>query len=1337
LKNQPIAIVGMSCRLPGANDIHQFWDLMIQGKNAVAPVPATRLNRELYFNPKVGTRGCSYSDLAALVDYSDAEVIDDLITAHDLQNHDPAHLTLLRVVRDAMNHAGISAAAWKGRQVGTFIGHTTASMLGGDYVYGTHIPQVADYLRETNLSDLLPSGASQQIMQQLTEQVRSQFPWRTRERNPQLAVGHAARLVSKKFGLNGPSMIFNSACASSLQAIGHGMKSLQLGRVEAAIVGGASCFSSDTLVLFSAAQSLSAEGSFPFTEQAQGLIVGEGYVVFVLKTLEKALADHDTIHAVLSGVGISSDGSGMSLWAPRMEGQIEAVQRAYGDQVDVSTLDYVEGHATSTHLGDKTELATLTQILKGKLPAGKSIPIGSVKRNIGHCLEAAGAAGLLKVVLSMQQETIPPAVEPDAQLNKSVDWAQTPVYPPSTALPWPAHPDGRPRRAGVNAFGIGGLNVHLVVEDFPPARVAAAGRPTTFSHSNGHSNGTNGVLKKNGFHGSQPRLLQKREEERSVAIIGAGLVLPGVKNFDQFRFALESSQRMLKPLPKTPWDAQLFADRTRWGEQTIPIPGAGAVTDFAYDWKKHRIPPKQIAQASPLQFLILDAVDQAIQQAGYVSGKKKKDADPALRTLDHERTGCIVGTTFGGDFSTQLVMGLRLPETRESLRNLLQAHGLAPEQCDQVLERFTEQLFKEMPSLIDETGSFTSSALASRITKAYDLMGGGVAVECDDGSAISALVCSVDMLLTGSCDQMICVAGQHDLTPGTYLELMLTNRLANSIDFASPYDASASGTLPSEGGIALFLKRLSDARRDGDPILGIIEGIGVANGPTVEKTVADAVENALHDAGISKQMVRSVESVGLGLKKIDHAELKGLKEAYLASSENRKLPLGTRVGQFGHLCSASGFVSLLSAMVGLQKEALPPTIAFQSLDADLQAGNVVFSQQSQRLSTDDPQGRLYSGVNVNLELGSCFHVILQRGSPVTPVTPSTASNGASIQRISSNVVFFDATYRRRERLKANAERPASQAAVAAPVAATVTAPGAAAPAATPVAPPRPAPVAAPVQRAPSAPPKVTGVASPVTIPTPKLGQPLPAAPAPVRAPAPAPVATRAAAPAPVAPPAPVTPPPAAPAPAAAAPAAKTPAIDPAELETFLINFVIEQTGYPREIVDLDAELEADLGIDSIKKAQLFGELGEYFDVQASDDVTLDDFNTLRKVLNFLVNERVASGEETTTASEPAPPAAQASATAAPVTEPAAAKNSALDPAELETFLINFVIEQTGYPREIVDLDAELEADLGIDSIKKAQLFGELGEYFDVQASEDVTLDDFNTLRKVLNFLVNQ
>lgn len=200
-----------------------------------------------------------------------------------------------------------------------------------------------------------------------------------------------------------------------------------------------------------------------------------------------------------------------------------------------------------------------------------------------------------------------------------------------------------------------------------------------------------------------------------------------------------------------------------------------------------------------------------------------------------------------------------------------------------------------------------------------------------------------------------------------------------------------------------------------------------------------------------------------------------------------------------------------------------------------------------------------------------------------------------------------------------------------------------------------------------------------------------------------------------------------------------------DLRRFLVNFVVEQTGYPEEIVEMDADLEADLGIDSIKKAQMFGEIGEHFGLEPDDNISLDDFLTLDSVLAYLIVALAGEGklapsngsadtDNIVDAILPVTPHSSSANQVNGVVSVTPSDDAVPSREELQTFLINFVVEQTGYPEEIVELDADLEADLGIDSIKKAQMFGEIGEYFSLQPDENMSLDEFTTLNDVLAYL---
>ena len=242
-----------------------------------------------------------------------------------------------------------------------------------------------------------------------------------------------------------------------------------------------------------------------------------------------------------------------------------------------------------------------------------------------------------------------------------------------------------------------------------------------------------------------------------------------------------------------------------------PTTLGGYITDFAYDWRKHKEPPKQVQQADPLQFMLLEAADQALIDSGY----DKKE-------FDRTRLGVLVGTEFGGDFSAQLELGLRLPHIEMLLKQSMGRRGIAADRSSAIATEFSEVMLKHWPALIDESGSFSTSTLASRITKTMNLMGGAASIDSSDASSAAALSACVDMLLSGDCDMMICAGGQRCMNLPQYEAMSINGVLAVGDHPHSPFDTAASGMVPGEGVGVLLLKRLSDARRDGDRIHAIV-----------------------------------------------------------------------------------------------------------------------------------------------------------------------------------------------------------------------------------------------------------------------------------------------------------------------------------------------------------------------------------------------------------------------------------------------------------------------------------------------------------------------------------
>ncbi|MFI4876049.1 MAG: beta-ketoacyl synthase N-terminal-like domain-containing protein, partial [Blastopirellula sp. JB062] len=961
----PVAIVGMACRLPGAANLDEYWRLISEGRSAVGEVPADRLNREIYYHPDKGVRGKTYSTKAAILadrtfNRDRCNLPQDLIDSVD-----NTHLLMTETAAEAFRHAGYDPFNLHEKNCSVFIGHAQGSSRLGELTYQAYLDEAIALLEETpefqHLSPQERTAVERQMLQELLESVPGGGQG-LRYLNCNMVAG----TVAKAFGLTGSWLALNSACASSLHAMLMGARALQRGRADMVVVGGASDCKSDSLVLFSNAQTLTKDDSRPFDSGADGLIMSEGYVALVMKTLDRAIADGDKIQAVVRGLGVATDGRGKSLWAPRKEGQMRAMRRAYRSGVDVSRLQYLECHATATQLGDATELETLREVLQPEFSPGKKIPITSAKANIGHALEAAGIAGMIKTVLCMQHQQFPAAIN-IRQLNTKVPWDESPFFVPMSPSPWAAPEDGGPRCAAVNAFGIGGLNMHVVIDEY----VGQTADQIT----------------------SVPRPANESADDRAIAIIGMGCIVPGANEINAFWEAVQQGvDPKGSPSPER-WSQLAHQKAASKGIRVL----GGFIDDYAYDWRKHKVPPKQVKEADPLQFMFLDASEQALADAGY-----------DRETISRELCGVVIGTEFGGDFSDQLEMGLRLPEMQAKLASLLQARGVATEKIEAINQNFADVLLKKWPALVDETGSFTSSTLASRISKTLDLNGGAVAIDSGATSGMSGIALCIDSLLSGDNDMMICAAGQRRMGVMMFEGLNDSGLLHRDAQPKNVLDADYNGVVPSEGAAVVVMKRLADARRDNDRIRAVIRGLGVASHDSPAEAMRLAVERASAMANVSPSEIQFVDietdennaSVSQALSSLAHEH----------SSKERQAPLHLTSGtaQFGHMGGGSTLVSLLKAalesqnhQVAAARQLQQPTAAFNGATASVQPATVNVKLNDRGL-----------GAVASWSKGQAFYLILDDGVPVEPKpqsqSPAKAKPIASSSQATSKIVRLGA-----------------------------------------------------------------------------------------------------------------------------------------------------------------------------------------------------------------------------------------------------------------------------------------------------------------------------------------
>ena len=437
---EPIAIVGLACRLPGHVDTpERYWELLMNGVDAITEIPRERWDNDAYYDPnpdapgKIATRWGGFVDA---IDQFDADFFG--IAPREANNMDPQQRLVLEVAWEALERAGYSPDGLQKSRTGVFLG-----ICNGDYF---SLNSAGD---PRHIDAYLASGSAGSV---------------------------ASGRLSYLLGLQGPSISVDTACSSSLVAIHLACQSLRSGESTLAIAGGVNAILRPEVTLtLSRAHMMAPDGRCKaFDSRADGFVRAEGCGLIVLKRLADAQADGDTIYATIRASASNQDGRSSGLTAPNGPAQEAVIRDALAlAGLKPSDIDYVEAHGTGTSLGDPIEIQALGAALGAGRAADAPLLVGSVKTNIGHLESAAGVAGLLKVALALRARTVPPQLHL-RELNPKVDWKSLPVAIPVASTPWPAR---GARRAGVSSFGFSGTNAHIILEEAPtPAASAAEGK---------------------------------------------------------------------------------------------------------------------------------------------------------------------------------------------------------------------------------------------------------------------------------------------------------------------------------------------------------------------------------------------------------------------------------------------------------------------------------------------------------------------------------------------------------------------------------------------------------------------------------------------------------------------------------------------------------------------------------------------------------------------------------------------------------------------------------------------------------------------------------------------
>ncbi|MGX7674325.1 beta-ketoacyl synthase N-terminal-like domain-containing protein [Plantactinospora sp. DSM 117369] len=424
--SEPIAVVGIGCRFPGADGPEQFWQLLTEARTAITPIPADRWNNDRYYHPDPDTPGHTYARHGGFL--HDVRGFDPTvfgITPREAAAIDPQHRIILETAWHALEHAHIPPDNLHGTNTAVYIG-----MRAGEYErLATPDPESID--------EYTAIGAS---------------------------ANFAANRLSYALGLQGPSLVVDTACSASLVAVHLACQALRTGETDTALAGGVNLIlSPDAMIALGKGRMLSPTGQcHTFDHNADGYVRGEGCGIVVLRSLSTALAHRDRILAVIRGSAVNQDGRSNGLTAPSGEAQERVVLRALADAgVEPQHIDYVETHGTGTALGDPIEIRALTHTLTPNRPHHHPLHLGSVKTNIGHLEAAAGIAGLIKTILTLHHRTIPPhptTITP----NPHIPWnphLHIPTTPTPLTTPTPT--------AATSSFGFGGTNAHIILQHHP------------------------------------------------------------------------------------------------------------------------------------------------------------------------------------------------------------------------------------------------------------------------------------------------------------------------------------------------------------------------------------------------------------------------------------------------------------------------------------------------------------------------------------------------------------------------------------------------------------------------------------------------------------------------------------------------------------------------------------------------------------------------------------------------------------------------------------------------------------------------------------------------------
>ncbi|CAB1057467.1 omega-3 polyunsaturated fatty acid synthase subunit, PfaB / omega-3 polyunsaturated fatty acid synthase subunit, PfaC [Olavius sp. associated proteobacterium Delta 1] len=953
--NKPIAVVGMAGLFPGAGNLDIFWQNIINRVDATAEVRPDRWNVDpdsmVSADPQpdkaYSKRCCLMTDFE--FDPSGIDLDKNLVSALD-----PLYHVVLHVGREVLSE-------FPNRSLNR---ERTGVILAAIALPTDSTSAVTREILGAAIEDKLFRGFAAD---------RKGTGIKPFSRNHYLAsrvTGLPGAILARAFGLGGGTYTLDAACASSLYSVKLACDELHSHRADAMLAGGVSRPNSlFTQVGFSQLRALSPSGRCaPFDESADGLVVGEGAGMVVLKRLADAVRDGDPIFGLIHGVGLSNDMRG-NLLAPDSEGQLRAMRQAYNlCGWSPHDIDLIECHGAGTPLGDLTELNSLKSLWGDSGWTRAQCSIGSVKSMIGHLLTAAGAAGMIKTLLALHHHIRPPSLNfkqapGDSPLNNGPFRVQT------GSESWQTGQKNRLRRAAVSAFGFGGINAHMLLEEYDEkahgARRTAHGdglrvdSKSTVTHTidpPGRRHEVTGETAETFPHSAF------RLPHSPIAIIGMEASFGSATSLRDFQELIFNGNSNIGERPRQRWKGCDRVAEQHLGAHSLK---GGYCHELLFATGEFHIPPNEIPDILPQQLLMLKVAAGAMQDAGLPLRQDRPD------------TGAIIGIDFDLE-ATNFQLRWQSTDIIDCWIDKLNWNPAVHEK-----QAWLESLKDTCnPALTaPRTLGALGGIVASRVAREFRLGGPSFAVSCEDAGGLKALEIGVRALQQDEAETFL--IGAVDLS-GDVRNIILMDRARpfSRNREVRPFDKAADGILPGEGAAALIIKRLDRALADGDRIYSVIKGIGGASGGGVDTDTPSteaylrSLEKCCREADISPASISFVETHGSSNPAEDDLETIALNDFFDGNKE--PCAIGSIKANTGHTGAASALASLVKTSLCLYQEILPPIRNFTSPKNSLwHKENFHFPVYPQYWLRDRSDGARTAIVGSMTPDGNCAHVLLE------------------------------------------------------------------------------------------------------------------------------------------------------------------------------------------------------------------------------------------------------------------------------------------------------------------------------------------------------------------------